>query len=478
MSLKNLFLLLVVFACLLTPLGRLWAQTFTTLHTFTPVLNHTNSDGANPNGVLVLSGKTLYGTTGTGGSSAKGNVLAINTDGTCFTNLHDFSALVFNTNSDGADPYAGLTLSTNTLYGTTQYGGALGYGTVFAVNTNGTGFTNLHSFSYSDGINPQCQLVYCSNMLYGTALSGGLGGNGSVFKLNVDGTSFTNLYSFSTGTGTIRVTNTDGAWPESGLILSNNTLYGTTWSGGGAGNGTVFRVNTDGTCFTNLHSFSASPGDPYTNSDGADPYGPLVLSGNTLYGTAEDDGTGAQGNGTVFRITTGGLNFTNLHNFTYTDGAFPYGSLILSGNTLYGTTSGGGLGRGTVFALNTDGTAFTNVYNFLPASGGSTPYAGLLLSGYTLYGTTYIGHTSNNGTLFSLSYAPQLQMISSSTNAILKWPTNNTGFDYTGFALQFTTNLGPSAIWNTNPSTPVLVNGLNIVTNPITPPQRFFRLSQ
>ena len=52
----------------------------------------------------------------------------------------------FNTNSDGANPYAGLILSGNTLYGTASDGGSSGNGTVFAVNTDGTGFTNLHSF--------------------------------------------------------------------------------------------------------------------------------------------------------------------------------------------------------------------------------------------------------------------------------------------------------------------------------------------
>ena len=81
-------------------------------------------------------------------------------------------------------------------------------------------------------------------------------------------------------------TNSDGANPYAGLILSGNTLYGTACGGGSSGNGTVFAVNTDGTGFTNLHSFThlVLPG---TNSDGANPYAGLILSGNTLYGTAQ-----------------------------------------------------------------------------------------------------------------------------------------------------------------------------------------------
>ena len=59
--------------------------------------------------------------------------------------------------------------------------------------------------------------------------------------------------------------------------------------GGSSGNGTVFAVNTDGTGFTNLHSFTAGVDlQLYTNSDGAYPYAGLILSGNTLYGTATE----------------------------------------------------------------------------------------------------------------------------------------------------------------------------------------------
>ena len=86
---------------------------------------------------------------------------------------------------------------------------------------------------------------------------------------------FTNLHSFTGGS--------DGANPQAGLILLGNTLYGTAPVGGNLGKGTVFVVHTDGTGFTNLHSFTS---EPYDNYDGADPSAGLILSGNTLYGTA------------------------------------------------------------------------------------------------------------------------------------------------------------------------------------------------
>src|SRR6266516_1205411 len=81
---------------------------------------------------------------------------------------------------------------------------------------------------------------------------------------------FTTLYSFTASSGCFPCTNSDGAGPR-GLILSGNTLYGTAGSGGPADNGTVFKVNTDGTGFTNLHSFTIQSGPLSTNSDGGGP---------------------------------------------------------------------------------------------------------------------------------------------------------------------------------------------------------------
>src|SRR4051812_33640858 len=76
----------------------------------------------------------------------------------------------------------------------------------------------------------------------------------------VAGQTFRTLYSFTAPSGpsstTSPATNSDGGNPRAGLILSGNTLYGTTQNGGNSGYGTVFAVNIDGTGFTNLHSFT------------------------------------------------------------------------------------------------------------------------------------------------------------------------------------------------------------------------------
>src|ERR1035437_7179361 len=267
---------------------------FTNLYSFTAASGalSTNSDGAAPVAGLILSGNTLYGTAANGGSSGNGTVFAVNTDGTGFTNLHSFTAfssLYPYGNSDGGYPFAGLILSGNTLYGTASRGGSSDNGTVFRLNTDGTGFTNLHTFTVttagtnSDGAYPYAGLILSGNTLYGTAQYGGSLGNGTVFRLNTDGTGFTNLHSFTAFSSLYPFGNSDGANPNAGLILSGNTLYGTAEDGGSSGDGTVFAVNTDGTGFTTLHSFTATSG-PFINSDGAYPYAGLILSGYTLYG--------------------------------------------------------------------------------------------------------------------------------------------------------------------------------------------------
>jgi uncharacterized repeat protein (TIGR03803 family) len=262
-----------------------------------------SSDGLAPFGVLILSGGKLYGTTKGGGTNGSGTIFG--------DFQYTFSAQhgsLF-TNSDGASPYAGLITSGNILYGTAEQGGSFGNGTVFAINNDGTGFTNLHSFmatpsnppyTNGEGANPYAGLILSGNTLYGTTFYGGSAGNGTVFAINTNGTDFTNLHSFTVSSGFIG-TNSDGANPYACLTLSGNTLYGTTSEGGGSGNGTLFAINTDGTRFTNLYSFTSISGVNNTNSDGGNPYGGLTVSGNTLFGTARFGGS--YGNGTVFSLS-------------------------------------------------------------------------------------------------------------------------------------------------------------------------------
>jgi uncharacterized repeat protein (TIGR03803 family) len=497
----------------LLPVGQAPAQTFTTLHSFTAgapyyigdeiVVGLANSDGLYPNS-LILSGNTLYGTAGLGGGQASGALFALSTDGTGFTNLHDFAVRDLHgsytpeTNPDGINPNS-LILSGNILYGTAEKGGqGFDNGALFAVNTDGTGFTNLHNFTVSccfvgvsnwDGAHPESRMLLSGDTLYGSAAAAGSSNSGTLFALNIKSRVFTLVHSFTAAHANSSgvSTNRDGANPYAGLILSATTLYGTASACGTGGAGTVFALNTNGTGFTNLHNFTAvhtNSSGVSTNSDGASPRAVLLLSGSTLYGTASSGGAGG---GTVFAVNTNGTGFRVLHSFTAThtnssgistngDGANPYAELILSGDTLYGTASSGGTGgAGTVFAVNTNGTGFINLHNFTATSSpgtntdGAGPLSALVLSGSTLYGTAQRGGSAGSGTVFSLSFAPQLTLTRFGTNVILSWPTSVAGFDYTGYSLQ-------SAPASTGPFTD-LPGVTSSHTNPIAAAQ-FFRLKK
>lgn len=446
------------------------AQNFTNLFIFN------GTDGADPVSGLVLSSNTLYGTTFKGGTNGDGTVFAINTDGTGFTNIHDFNG------DDGSGPYGPLVLSGIVLYGTTSGGGSpngAGPGTVFAVNTDGTGFTNLFIFTTTNneanGATPIAGLVLSGNILYGTTELGGYDGEGALFAIQTDGSGFTNFYAAASYP--------DGALcPHGGLVVSDNTLYGVMSQGGTSDDGTVFALNTDGTDFTNLYNFSALVPDVYdfrilyeTNGDGDFPVATLMLSGNTLFGTAYEGGTNSYG--TVFKVNTDGTGFSTLHNFMggltgagLGGGSYPVGGLVLVGNTLYGTTSGGGTasgggGSGTVFKVNTDGTGFTTLVG-RGINGQDLGYGslgGLVLSGHTLYGTQLAGG-SFDGSVFAVTLPPpslSIQLINGVV--ILNWndPTST-------YSLQAAPNVG--GVY-TN-----LIGATSPYTNFMTDSQVFFRL--
>jgi len=208
----------------------------------------------------------------------------------------------------------------------------------------------------------------------------------------------------------------DGNSPQAPLVQgSDGNFYGTTAAGGSntsvstVGYGTVFRINPVTGLETNLYSFGS-----YSN-DGTAPVGGLVLGrdGN-FYGTTSGGGT--YGDGTVFRITPGGV-YTNIYSFggTPTDGNWPYAGLVLGNDgNFYGTTAGGGsnayfTGIGTVFKITTNGTE-TVLYSFgsdyPDGNDGYGPRTPLVQgSDGNFYGTTRVGGTNylGNGTVFRIS---------------------------------------------------------------------------
>jgi uncharacterized repeat protein (TIGR03803 family) len=428
---------------------------------FTGLHSLSGNDGMTPYARLAASSNALYGTANCGGVAGGGTIFQLNTNGTGFMSLYTFTepSDSASTNSDGADPYAPLLLSGNILYGTTEEGGSGGGGTVFAVKTDGTQFVNLHSFTptssssvdgtNSDGSAPQAGLVRSGKTLYGTAFAGGSAGGGTVFKVNIDGTHFRTLYHFaSIRTNASGIyTNHAGANPHAELVLSGHTLYGTAMNGGASGNGTVFALHTDGTCFRVLHTFNELAN--HTNDDGAVPLAGLVLKECILYGAAQYGGT--FGNGTIFALNTDGTNFRNLHSFTFlhfngmmgtnADGTYPYGTLVLSGNTLYGTAVfGGDSGDGTVFSVNIDGTGFATLHSFTRL----------------------------------VRSLPQLTITKSGSQVVLKWPIHVPGTP--AFTLQFAWEPSPWGGWDYFSYTSYIAGGLNIASIPAWSAQKFYRL--
>ncbi len=351
---------------------------FTSLHSFT-----SGTDGAAPEGTLVRDEVgNLYGTTNAGGAYGWGEVFKLGVRGR-LTVLYSFTL-----GADGAEPDEGVVRDTSgNLYGTTSFGGRNGNGTVFKLEPSGRE-TVLHSFKgRPDGKFPTGILILDSQgNLYGVTLVGGTYDAGTAFTVDPDGKE-TVLYSFDGGA--------DGK-PFGGLVMdSEGNLYGTTVTGGTFGGGTVFTLDLDGHK-TVLHNF----GGP----DGEQPNGSLMwdaagnLYGCTFYG-------GAFGQGTVFKLEPDGVE-TVLYSFGGgADGGHPAAGLTgdPAGN-LYGTTSEGGAHSwGTVFAVDPTGKE-TVLYAFRGGRDGGSPYRGLARDAAgALYGVTVTRGLYDSGTVFRVT---------------------------------------------------------------------------
>lgn len=143
-------------------------------------------------------------------------------------------------NPHGAGPYASVCSGpAGKLYGTTAFGGRAGAGVVYYVDAAGRE-TVVHSFTGSaDGVAPFAG-VTCDSAgnLYGTTYGGGSAGAGVVFKLDATGHEAV-LHSFTGGA--------DGAGPNAVIRDRAGNLYGTTSGGGSAGAGVVYKVTAGAT---------------------------------------------------------------------------------------------------------------------------------------------------------------------------------------------------------------------------------------
>jgi uncharacterized repeat protein (TIGR03803 family) len=212
--------------------------------TQTVLISFAVANGSQPGSTLVAdAGGHLYGTTFTGGPGSYGTVFELSDpDHRTLTTLAAFNG------ENGANPVGGLIVDAQgDLYGTTQYGGQGGGGTIFELSgPRHRKLSTLATFGSNDpnGAVPQGTLLLdAAGNLYGTTNGGGdeFGGAflGTVFKLSFDHKTMTPLYAFTGGL--------DGDIPQAGLVAdAAGNLYGTTTSGGADGGGTVFEVSGSG----------------------------------------------------------------------------------------------------------------------------------------------------------------------------------------------------------------------------------------
>lgn len=305
-------------------------------------LQRTN-DGAEPTGgVIVARDGALYGTTFRGGTNDSGTVFRLGTDGRGFQVLHHFAASndcrhpqselleardgsiygtatgggghgrggIFKIAPDGLRysvvsrlfhgrpddprrPVGGLIQGIDgALYGTTKFGGLKDNGTVFRLDPGGD-FTVVKSLGLASGglLQPEGTLLQTTDgALYGTSTLGGVAGGGGLFRMTADGGDFAIIHSFGTQVD-------DARQPSAGLILSDQgTLIGTTFAGGVANLGAVFRLNRDGSQYEMLHQFTGGFSDGIRSRSRLTPGTPDSFYSATL-------GGGANNLGTVFRLT-------------------------------------------------------------------------------------------------------------------------------------------------------------------------------
>jgi uncharacterized repeat protein (TIGR03803 family) len=412
------FLSLAGMMAFVTP-PTLGTPVLTLIHSF-----GSGTDGMGPTASLIANAAgALFGTTVQGGvcgssSSGCGTVFRLMPAGSSYAETFAYN---FQGSPDGAGPKAPLVADAGgALYGTTAAGGtatqcSIGCGTVFKLTPSGSGYAEsvVYRFAQSatDGNTPLGALVIDgSGSLYGTTDFGGKDGRGTVFRLTPSRAGYTEkiLHSFR-GNGY-----RDGSNPAGALLIDKGgALYGTTVAGGiggSGGNGTVFRLSPSGATYkeTVLHVFNGSP------ADGTSPTGTLVAdTKGVLYGTTAGGGTSSCSCGTVFELvpTRTGYRERILYNFQGgNDGSRPNLDMIRSGaGSLYGTTSygGGSANWGTVFALVHSKGRYTEsiLHSFQPgAKDGGLPQAGLIADTRgALYGTTALGGTAGGGTAFHLT---------------------------------------------------------------------------
>ncbi len=238
--------------------------------------------------------------------------------------------------------------------------------------------TTVHTFTGqpNDGALVSANLAQAPDgTIYGVTRQGGSANEGTVFRVQPDGSGYQVLYSFP-GTGGAR-------GPDQAFLRGRDgALYGTSEFGGTSNFGALYRINADGTGFSLLRSFTA--GGPNVVLDGGAPRGGLVhASDGFIYGcttTGTIAGTNlTDRNGVIYRIAPDGSGYRLLVSFdggtNAPGGRIPTTLIEGRDGRLYGTAIAGGAngGGGVVFSLGKDGTGYTVLHSFSTATTTANP---------------------------------------------------------------------------------------------------------
>ncbi len=347
----------------------------------TVLVNFGGADGNLPERYLLKLNNQLYGVTYAGGNFNDGIIFSYNLLTGIQTTVSTFN------NTNGKAPGGGLIMASNgLLYGAASHGGDSNSGVIFSYNPITGKDSTLFDFSYADGSEMYGNLLQINDsMLYGVTAFGGLYGNGYgvIFSFNINSGIEKVLFNFN---------DYDGFNSQSSLIkASNGLLYGMTAQGGKNMWGVLFSFNPATDSEKTVINFDSA--------SGSGPFGDLLQASNgLLYGLTAVGSANNNGLAFSYNPITGKdsiiIEFAGLNNASY-----PVGGLVEDtvNHILYGMTSRGGLyNDGILFEYNMTIGFSTVLLNFND-SNGATPYGSLLLVYDT--STTGINEISENNSV-------------------------------------------------------------------------------
>ncbi len=395
----------------------------------------------------------LWGTTSFGGINNNGTIFIYDATTNTLIKVHDFSGV------DGAQPGCTLLQAIDgELYGLTDNGGANNYGVLFSIDPGIFAYSVLYNFSTNTGSNPGASLVQANNgKFYGTTSFGGANNSGVIFSYDP----LTNVYS-----DIYDLNYESGYNPEGDLIQDNDgLLYGTIYRGGSLNEGVIYSVNPSTNAFSVIYNFATdTPLCGYPLGDltegkngkllgnaGSVPQGghgiifnynvitnnfgefaptleiesTLYMANNGLYyGTAGEGGQ--YGYGELLSFDSASDNYTDLHDFDDTDGAFPDDQQTVmraSDGKMYGLIEGGGSylpsyheGGGVLYSYDPVKNSFIHLFNF--DSTCFQPWANLIQ--VTATGINQLSANNNQLSIYPNPTNGQINIISSKNIDTLK----------------------------------------------------------